>query len=254
MIREKLIASDVGAGKRLRWRSREVSRLEGLADAVFGFAITLLVVSLEVPQTFDQLLAMMRGFPAFAISFGMLLLVWYQHYAFFRRYGLEDMTTMLLNAALLFVVLFYVYPLKFVWTFLNNLILGGGDPRVRLPTGELVYPVLPEQTPKMMIIYGLGYVAVFLIFALFYLHAHRQRAALELDALELFHTRVEIESNLINVAVGLLSVGVAARGGMSSAALAGFCYFLLGPVLTVHGTISGKRRKKLEQRLAAAGG
>ena len=29
---------------------REVSRLEGFSDAVFGFALTLLVVSLEVPE------------------------------------------------------------------------------------------------------------------------------------------------------------------------------------------------------------
>lgn len=39
-----------------RIRSREVSRLEGLSDAVFGFGITLLVVSLEVPKTFDELM------------------------------------------------------------------------------------------------------------------------------------------------------------------------------------------------------
>ena len=42
-----------------------VSRLEALSDAVFGFAITLLVVSLEVPATYDELVAMMRGFVAY---------------------------------------------------------------------------------------------------------------------------------------------------------------------------------------------
>ena len=36
-------------------RGREVTRLEALSDAVFGFAATLLVVSLEVPQTFPEL-------------------------------------------------------------------------------------------------------------------------------------------------------------------------------------------------------
>ena len=37
-----------GADQAFRWRGGEVSRLEGLSDAVFAFAVTLLVVSLEV--------------------------------------------------------------------------------------------------------------------------------------------------------------------------------------------------------------
>ena len=36
-------------------RGREVSRIEGFSDAVFGFALTLLVVSLEVPDNFEGL-------------------------------------------------------------------------------------------------------------------------------------------------------------------------------------------------------
>ena len=45
MLREKLIDRGLGDHKKFRWRSHEVSRTEGLSDAVFGFAITLLVVS-----------------------------------------------------------------------------------------------------------------------------------------------------------------------------------------------------------------
>jgi len=35
-----------------RWRGTHVSRIEGFTDAVFAFAVTLLVVALEVPHTF----------------------------------------------------------------------------------------------------------------------------------------------------------------------------------------------------------
>src|SRR2546422_10896496 len=126
MIREKLIDKRIGDNKKFRWRSHEVSRTEGLSDAVFGFAITLLVVSLEVPRTFSELMYAMRGFGAFAISFTLLFIVWYNQYKFFRRYGLQDNITMVLNGILLFVVLFYVYPLKFVFTLIVNLFTGGG--------------------------------------------------------------------------------------------------------------------------------
>ena len=37
-----------------RWRGSEIARIEGLSDAVFAFAVTLLVVSLEVPKTFQR--------------------------------------------------------------------------------------------------------------------------------------------------------------------------------------------------------
>ena len=58
-----------------RERLHDTARIEGFSDAVFGFAVTLLVVSLEVPRSFADLTAAMRLLPAFAASFALLLLV-----------------------------------------------------------------------------------------------------------------------------------------------------------------------------------
>lgn len=115
------------------WRGGEITRLEAFSDAVFAFAVTLLVVSLEVPHTYHDLLNVMKGFPAFAICFAMLSQVWYQHAKFFRRFGLQDAYISFLNCVLLFVVLFYVYPLKFLFTMVIGNLAGGR----LLPSGEL---------------------------------------------------------------------------------------------------------------------
>jgi hypothetical protein len=50
--------------------------------------------------------------------FALLFQIWWRHYRFFRRYDLEDSTVIVLTGVLLFVVLFFVYPLKFLWFLL----------------------------------------------------------------------------------------------------------------------------------------
>jgi uncharacterized membrane protein len=254
MLRGKLVGKGHGfkaSGFRLRGAG-EVSRIEALSDAVFGFAITLLVVSLEVPKTFGELMHAMHGFVAFAISFVLLFLVWYTQYSFFRRYGLQDSVTILLNAVLLFVILFYVYPLKFVWTLVVNQFMRVPSGVAR-PDGTFEPAVTSEQAPTMMIIFGAGYVAVFVVFVLLYAHAYRQRRRLELNELETFDTRGEIEQNSLNVAVGLFSICLAVYGGTRYTPLAGMSYMLLGPLLTAHGFYTGRRRRKLERRINDAG-
>ena len=76
---------------------------------MFGFAITLLVVSLSVPGSFDVLLTTLAGIPAFAATFALLAYIWYAQYTYFRRYDFEDVWVVVLNLVLLFVVLVYVY-------------------------------------------------------------------------------------------------------------------------------------------------
>ncbi|HEX8272948.1 MAG TPA: TMEM175 family protein [Longimicrobiaceae bacterium] len=252
MVRSAMLERGMGGEEGFRWRGREVSRLEGLSDAVFGFAITLLVVSLEVPRTFGDLLDAMRGFPAFAASFAILFWIWHSQYLFFRRYGLHDRVTTTLNAVLLFVVLFFVYPLKFVFSYVIALYTSG-VPYATLADGSTVPVVTRAQGAPMMTIYGLGYVAVFLLFALMYLHAWRLRDALGLDEVERFDTRADVRTALLNVGVGVLSVCIAVFGrGPASLAAAGFTYALLGPLMTADGVLRGRHRRRLLAGLPAA--
>ena len=245
MIREKLIDKNFGQTGSFRWRGREISRIEGLSDAVFAFAITLLVVSLEVPETFSELAETMQGFGAFLVSFILLFFVWFNQYKFFRRYGLQDTITILLNAALLFVVLFYVYPLKFLFSFLIDKVTGGHG-EVHLPNGNIV-PMIEssDQMASLMIIFNLGYLAVFGVFILLYWHAYRKRASLELNELEEFDTRGSIRESALNCGIAIVSLLIVLIGGSGRAGLAGMVYMLTPIVMTINGRVMGRRRKRL---------
>jgi uncharacterized membrane protein len=183
-----------------RWRGGEITRLEGFTDAVFAFAVTLLVVSLEVPHTFEELLAAMKGFFAFAICFTILTQVWYIHYKFSRRYGLQTLYTIVLNAALIFVVLFYVYPLKFLFTLAVGSLSGART----VPIEQLTHMVkTTHQLSQLWLIYSTGVIAVYGLFALLYHYAYTKRHALELNEFESLSTR-----NAVIHYAGLACVGV----------------------------------------------
>ena len=243
VVREGL-ARRQGGEEDFRWRGEDISRIEGFSDAVFAFAVTLLVVSLEVPKTFDELLATMRGFFGFAICFYLLLLVWYEHYKYFRRYGLNDTPTLFLNSALLFITLMYVYPLKFLFTLLADELFGLGESET----------IEASQYPLLMVIYGAGFVAVQLVFVLMYLRAYSLRTVLELDARELSVTREEIQGTLLNILVGLISVSIAVLGGAATVAWAGYAYLLLFPLQAINGRVMGSRRRKLPGSADEEGG
>src|SRR5262250_1156329 len=186
MIRELAGHQLVPPEKHFRWRGGEITRLEGFTDAVFAFAVTLLVVSLEVPKTFQDLVIAMKGFVAFGICFAILVQVWYYHYKFSRRYGLQTTYVITLNAALIFVVLFYVYPLKFLFTMVVGALSGG----LTIPPEQLTHMVnTKREVTALMLIYSAGILAVYLLFALLYHYAYMKRDELELNEYEALCTR-----------------------------------------------------------------
>ena len=216
-----------------RLRGREVTRLESFSDAVFGFALTLLVVSLDVPKSFSDLMNTMRGFPAFAICFLLLALIWNSHYKFCLRYGLDDGTSRFLTCVMLFLVLFYVYPLKFLFNLSITSLLFGAGPPVSM-TGP--------QLSTLLVIYGLGFAAVYLAIALLYLHAYRLREALELTELEQFDTRYLIIRLSILSSFGVIAAGVACVPFLRD--WSAFTYMLLFPVLRGFRIIHNRKRAR----------
>jgi hypothetical protein len=219
----------------------EITRVEAFSDAVFAFAATLLVVALEVPKTYPELMENLEGFLAFGLSFAMLILIWAAHHGFYRRYGAEDSGTIVLNSILLFVVLFYVYPLKFLATTLVAGVTGlGGE-----STSEGMGIATMDDLGHLFAVYGAGFAAVFLCLSLMYARVARRGTAIGLDALGLFDARALARHYAIFVGVALLSVTLAETGIGLRWGLPGFIYSLIGPLCGIHGARNGRRRRAL---------
>lgn len=222
-----------------RLRGHEVLRIEAFSDAVFALAVTLLIVSLEVPKSFEELMVTVRGFFAFGISFLLLMMIWYRQNIFFRRYGLHDVITIALNCTLVFLVLFYVYPLKFLFTLaFRNQIYGAG----RSP-----YTITQNEMSLLMIIYGVGFILIYLLFSFMYLHVLRKKEELELTPSEIFDTRTSLYSNILLLFTGFTSVVVAMIVPSNFAGFAGFVYTLIPLIFSVFHARRKKRKRNILQ-------
>lgn len=209
-----------------RWRGGDPTRVEALSDMVFAFALTLLVVSADPPQTSAELSAQLWGFPGFAAAFVMLLVLWHAHYIFFRRYALADGWTTALNAALLFLILFFVYPLKYLATMLSRFVESA-------IAGAPAAPLSVNEAQGALVILSAAYAAVFLVFFLLYWHALRNADRLDLNERERALTRFSFFEPLVHLSVAA-SVAIAATMlPVGLAPWAGFLYFIIGPSLGV---------------------
>lgn len=213
-----------------RNRAHEVSRLEAFSDVIFGFAISLLVVSLEAPKSYEELMEMMHGMLPFALCFFIFIDMWFEHHHFYRRYALSDMPTIAINTVLLFVILFYVYPMRYMLTLAARAFMGEAE---RLPL---------DHARTLFTIYGLGFAAVFFLLAALYYRAWLLREKLELNAVERIDTVESIVDNLATGSIGILSTLIAQTPLI---ALAGFTYFLIGIPKTLVPWIMRRRRARV---------
>lgn len=217
-------------------RQTDTSRIEGFSDAVFAFAATLLVVSLEVPRSFAALLTQLKGFGAFAITFGALALIWSVHRAFFRRYALNDGITVFLNCGLLFVVLFYVFPLKFLTeSWFSHLVA---------ENQENVISISPDELKQVFALYSVGFSSIFFFLTLMYANAWRLREWQNLSPTAAWEAAMQARHYGCFVVVGILSITVALLGWGIEFGLPGLVYFLIGPACLVHGLWSERFKPK----------
>lgn len=227
--------------KYFNWRGKEVSRTENLSDIVFAMALTLVVAS-SVPTSFAEIAALWREGIAIALCFIMLLSIWYGHYLFFRRYDLEDRKTMFLNAVLIFLVMVFAYPLKFLANFLVNFFTGG------FANDRAVEAVLTfEQAPWLTAIYSMGYALVFFVFCLLYRHANKRADDIGLSEPEKIMTKAIIQGNITHVLFGLAVTVLALLLPAKWDLLAGMAFVFIGFPLSYIGNKAAKKANKVSE-------
>lgn len=225
MFRKSVLSNKKQATDKITWRGHEITRIEAFSDAVFAFAVTLLIMSLEVPKNAEELLKALHFIIPFGVCFAITMTIWYNQNIFFRRYGLHDLVTIALNSTLMFLVLVYMFPLKFL--------IGS------VMTREFVFDS-KEQLVSIYSMYTGGFACFYFLFSMMYLNAYKKRALLKMTPIESFTTMTSVYSNLIITIVAIIAVVVALQGYINMN-YAGFVFFLIWPAMTIFHA----RRKKI---------
>lgn len=225
-----------------RMRGAGISRIDVFSDVVFAFALVLLAVSLTVPKNSRGPQESMLGLVTVGICFAMILGGWFSHYVFFRRYGLRDRLTIILNSCLLFLILFCVYPLKVLFASISGYVFR---------ESSSTWLATTIQVNGRLFLYALGFAAVFFLVAALYWNAWRHRDSLALNGIE----RLLTVSSIVD-ALGLAAIGlIACLAGLVlpsawcvySAAL----YLLVVPWKTLNGIYFGRKARTLRKLVAA---
>lgn len=224
-----------------RLRGVAMTRLETFTDAAFAFAVTVLVIAGgQVPDSFELLMRSLEEIPAFLASFAIIVMFWYGHHEWSRRYGLDDGRSVLLSLALVFVVLVYVVPLKVLFGQVFAWVSQG-----RLGSAFAVRSV--DDMTDIFVVYGIGYVAMSSCLALLNHHALRHADPLKLSPLERFRTRIAIEQWVVGAIPGLVSVLMAAFLPARLGVWAGFAYATMPVLMPLWAMTAARRERQLHE-------
>ena len=204
----------------IRLRGTSVTRLDTFVDAAFAFAVTLMVISVdEVPGSYDEFMDALAQVPAFLACFMLLMLFWWGHHSWSRKFGLHGAPSTLLSLGLVALVLIYIYPLRLIFgAFFANATDGA------LPSG---LDLTLEQLGDMFVVFGIGFTAMSGVLAALYLLTHQRQALLQLNNRECRHARAESATWLTLAATGLVSTLAALLLPAQLSPAAGFVYWSL---------------------------
>lgn len=210
--------------KNLQYRGKENTRLNSLTDAVFSIALALLIFNITDADSFKDLMAFAKSFPALLVSIIFLYLVWKEHVSFTELYHIKGFVLQLLNVIFIALVIFYVYPLRFLTRLLTSMLFNLNI--------ELV--IESSEVPQLMIFYGAVAFSIYFIMFLFYLTIIKQKQQHGFTEYELLHTKSHGMRVLIMSAIPLLSLTLSyfIQGtSIMWASIIGGCTYGLYPIL-----------------------
>lgn len=240
-----------------RYRGLKGSRLETLTDAIFGFAITLLIISSEVPKTYIELQASMYSFLGFIFCFLIIMTIWNSHKTYFKRYALQDTVTSVLNAILLFVLLFYIYPLKYLFSYIGTaiyvkikLFFGDRSQGLQLAIQRLKDSNLDaEQWPDIMLRFSFGLSIIYLLFVLLHYNAFRKKKILKLNQKETYIVNTSIQEYSTFLGITVLSIVVVLIFGDSSFIYWSLSYLMIPILIPLHQRFREKQYKRIRRQI-----
>ncbi len=256
MFRDILKEANSQSKYGFRYRGLETSRIENLTDAVFAFAITLLVIASEVPNSYVELQASMYDFIGFIFCALLIFGIWNNHFNFFKHYGLQDKLTKSLNFIFIFVLLFYIYPLKYLFSFLGSAILinilqtySYNSPAMQLALQKTTEANMStDQWADLMVRFSLGLFFIYLILFLMHYNALRKKEMLKLNQLEVFETKAFMSAFFYLIIVTLVSMSIVWLGGGAYAPHAGFSYLSIPLVLPI---LRAYQKRKIKRNYTA---
>jgi len=206
----------------VKFKEEYNSRMVGLSDGVFALAIAILLIASNVPTNFDELMAFVNDVPPFGICIIFIYWIWNEQNKVFQSYNLFDSKMNLLNMLLLFFVLVYVYPLKFLMKWLFQYFGSLSHGTLREDYQKLTSMIPMEKLPQLMVIYSIGFICIFSCLYLMHRHGLSKQQELKLSPLQLLNSNLSKNQLSHTVIVGIISFLCAFIGVVTESPLGSF--------------------------------